>query len=75
MSVIPAAFAIVITCPSVKLCPPDIDTTTGSACVAPVIVPEPAVEILSITPVAPEVPPVSLSPVVRAPDIAPATLT
>ena len=34
---------------------------------------EPAVEILSIIPVAPEVPPVSLSPVVNAPDIAPST--
>ena len=74
-SVIPATLAIVIVCPSVKLCPPEQVTTTGSAVVAPVIVADPAFERLSIIPVAPEVPPVSLSPVVRAPDIAPATLT
>ena len=54
--------------------PPDIVTTTGSATVAPVIVAVPAVDILSIVPVAPEVPPVNISPVVKAPDIAPLTL-
>ena len=37
------------------------------------IVAEEAVEILSIIPVAPEVPPVNVSPVVNAPDIEPLT--
>ena len=73
--VIPAALAIVICCPSVKLCPPEQVTTGGWATVTPVIVAEAAVEILSIVPVAPEVPPVSVSPVVNAPDIAPLTFT
>ena len=71
----PATLAITTFCPSVKLCPPDIVTTTGSATVAPVIVPDHSVVTLSITPVAPEVPPVKVSPVVNAPDMIPATLT
>ena len=71
----PETLAIRICCPSVKLCPAEQVRTTGLDCVAPVIVAVAAVETLSIVPVAPEVPPVNVSPVVNAPDIAPLTLT
>ena len=54
-------------------CPPEQVTTGGSALVTPVIVPVEAVDILSTVAVAPEVPPVNVSPVVNAPDIAPLT--
>ena len=67
ISVIPETLAIVICCPSVKLCPPEQVTTAGFAAVTPVIVAAPKDVILSTIPVAPEVPPVNVSPVVNVP--------
>ena len=73
IGVIPAALAIMICCPSLKLCPADIVTTGGLAAVTPVIVAAPKDVILSTIAVAPEVPPVNVSPVVNAPEAAPLT--
>ena len=74
ISVIPPTLAIATCWPSVNVCPPVV-ITTGFDLLAPVIFVAVAVDKLSIIPVAPEVPPVKVSPVVNAPDIAPATLT
>ena len=72
-SVIPLTLAILTICPSVKLCPPEQVTTGGFACVIPVIVASPNDVKLSTTPVAAEVPPVNVSPVVNAPEAEPFT--
>ena len=72
-SVIPLTLAIWIICPSVKLWPELQVTTGGCACVISVIVASPSDVKLSTIPVAPEVPPVSVSPVVKAPEAGPLT--
>ena len=69
--VIPPTLANLTCCPSKKLCPPEHVTTGGFVCVTPVTVAAPNSVILSTIPVAPEVPPVNVSPSVRAPEAGP----
>ena len=64
---------ILIIWPSVKSWPPLQVTTGGFACVIPVIVAAPNDVILSTIPVAPEVPPVNISPSVNAAEAGPLT--
>ena len=74
ISVIPTTLETLTLCPSVNVCPPEQVTIAGDSLVIPVIVAVAAVDILSIVPVEPEVLPVNVSPVVKAPDIGPLTL-
>ena len=72
-SVMPLTPEIWIVWPSLKLWPPLQVTTGGLACVIPVIVASPNDVRLSTIPVAPEVPPVNTSPVVKEPEAGPLT--